>query len=226
MNEFDKQNKIAWGKAIKKNQMLYPNEKIVAFLARNYSQLEENSTKRALDIGFGSGRHLKLLMDYQFNAYGIDYSKESMEECQRILGENPLLKDLKLESIEDNDFEAEYFDAVIMYGVAFLRQYEEMLSDLQNICKVLKKGGKMIINFRTKEDGLFGKGEKIGGNSYLLDDSYPDYKGMLYTFLSQDEAENLLTEAGFIVENIEREDYWKTNLSQKHSWWIFTVRKG
>ena len=56
--KIDEQNKYIWDSVIKKDVMLYPNERVVAFLARNYKDIENNKNgKKALDIGFGSGRH-------------------------------------------------------------------------------------------------------------------------------------------------------------------------
>lgn len=225
MTNFDDLNKQAWGKSILKHQMLYPNERIVSFLARNFKDIDHNHAKNALDVGFGSGRHLKLLLDYGFNTYGIDYSKESLQIANSVLGHHERLKGLKLESIEENSFFNEFFDVILLFGVVFLRKYDQMFNDLKTMYQLLRPNGKMIVNFRTTEDFLFGKGRKISEETYHLGNSVPVYQNMLYTFLSKEQAEMLLTKVGFTLENIERDDYWKNNLSEKHSWWVFTVRK-
>ncbi|MFE3576818.1 class I SAM-dependent methyltransferase [Lysinibacillus sp. NPDC059133] len=226
MNNSDLQNKIAWTKEIKKNVMLYPNERIVAFLARNYKDIEVNSSKKALDIGFGSGRHLKLLLDYGFQTYGTDYSEECLKIANDKLKNYSGLQKLSLHSIEELDYQNETFDVILLYGVAFLRQFEEMKQDLQHIFNLLKVGGKSIVNFRTNEDDMFQTGKKVSEQTYILnDDRYPSYRNMLYTFLSLEEAKELLESTGFKIINIEREDYWKNQLEQKNSWWIFTVEK-
>lgn len=226
MNNNDLQNKIAWTKEIKKNVMLYPNEKIVAFLARNYKDIEVNSSKKALDIGFGSGRHLKLLLDYGFQTYGTDYSEECLKIANDKLKNYSGLQKLSMQSIEELDYQSETFDVILLYGVAFLRQFEEMKRDLQHIFNLLKVGGKSIVNFRTNEDDMFQTGKKVSEQTYILnDDRYPSYRNMLYTFLSLEEAKELLESTGFKIINIEREDYWKNQLEQKNSWWIFTVEK-
>lgn len=222
---YDKKNELAWSSEINKHQMLYPNERIVAFLAKNYKDIDGNSNKKALDIGFGSGRHMKLLLDYGFKVYGIDYSQDSVNIAKEILGYHDNLKDLKKADLRDKVFESYFFDVVICYGIIFLRTVEEILIDLKIINSMMINEGRMIINFRTKEDCLYAKGEKINSNTYILDNSSEGYEDMCYTFLSCEEAEKLLNKAGFVIENRERYDLWKDNLSKQHTWWILSVRK-
>ncbi|WBW95457.1 class I SAM-dependent methyltransferase [Oceanirhabdus sp. W0125-5] len=223
--KIDNQNEMGCSKEIKRHQMLYPNERVVAFLARNYPNFNENRDKRTVDIGFGSGRHFKLLMDYEFDTYGFDYSEDCVEIASNILGNNERLKGLKKADLRDKPYENEFFDVIICYGTIFYRKIDEMLEDLKLVNSMMKKGGKMINNFRTKDDHLYGKGKKIDDNTYILDKLTGAYKDISYTFLTSQEAEELLNKAGFSIESKERSDLWKNNLSEKHTWWIFSVRK-
>lgn len=221
MKNYDNQNKKIWSSVIEKDIMLYPNERIVAFLARNYSNIEGNKgIRKGLDIGCGSGRHMKLLMDYGFEAHGIDYSESSVKKVKSIFGNNI---NVKLANLDDVDY-SDFFDAILMFGVAFLRPEELMQGDLIRINKFLKKDGRLLINFRTKDDFLYKQGENVSGNTYLLETENV-YSGLTYTFLNKDEAITLLENAGFEIELIERDDYWKNNLKEHHSWWIITARK-
>ena len=88
----------------------------------------------------------------------------------------------------------------------------------------MKKDGKLLINFRTKDDYLYQKGKNIVGNTYILE-NVGVYDGLTYTFLSSEEAISLVKEAGFEVELIERDDYWKNNLKEQNTWWIITAKK-
>ena len=176
--------------------------------------------KKALDIGFGSGRHLKLFLDYGFETYGIDYSEDAVNTANKLLDGKANVSTTNLDDIEYKDF----FDVVLMYGVAFLRDEKSMLEDLKRVNKFLKKDGKLLINFRTKDDYLYQKGKNIVGNTYILE-NVGVYDGLTYTFLSSEEAISLVKEAGFEVELIERDDYWKNNLKEQNTWWIITAKK-
>ena len=75
MNKMDEQNKSVWKNVIENAVMLYPAESVARFLGRNYSKIDRAviSEMKAFDIGTGSGRNLKALLDYGFQSYGIDY---------------------------------------------------------------------------------------------------------------------------------------------------------
>ena len=221
MVNYDEQNKKVWSNVIKKDVMLYPNERVVAFLARNYPKIEENkASRKALDIGFGSGRHIKLFMDYGFEAHGIDYSQECVNTVKNLLGEN---LNVSLGSLDEYE-KIEFFDVVLMYGVAFLHNETDMQKDLKKIHKFLKKDGRIFVNFRTKEDYLYKQGKQLEKNTYLLE-NVGTYDSLIYTFLDKEEAISHLENAGFEIELIERDDYWKNNLKEHHSWWIITAKK-
>ena len=59
----------------------------------------------------------------------------------------------------------------------------------------------------------------------LAQHNWSVYDGLTYTFLSSKEAISLVKEAGFEVELIERDDYWKNTLKEQNSWWIITAKK-
>ena len=64
-----------------------------------------------------------------------------------------------------------------------------------------------------------------GGGHYLLDETSGGYAGSTYTFLDADAARALVEEAGLKVDNFERWDWWKNNLSERHSWWLVWASK-
>jgi predicted ATP-grasp superfamily ATP-dependent carboligase/SAM-dependent methyltransferase len=221
VEDIDKINQEAWSKEIRKNIMLYPDTYIVSFLARNFPDKEQNKKLKALDIGFGSGRNLRLLKDYNFQTYGIDYSQEACNVAKEIFD----LTDSEISCIDlkDKPFSNKKFDVILMYGLIFFRNIARIREDLKILYNNLKPSGKMIINFRTKDDFLFGQGRKIDKHTYILD--HPNYKDICYTFLDLHEVKELLIDRRFIIENISRVDYHKNNLTEHHSWWIVEVTK-
>lgn len=222
MENYKLKTKQVWKNEIKKNVMLYPDERVVAFIANSYKN-KDNSNKNAIDIGFGSGRNLIPVLDYGFNTYGIDYNEECCKIAKSVLGNRSNLKELYHESLEEINFLDGFFDVVIVYGVIFLNTYTDMCDNLKKIHKIMKKGGKMIINFRTTDDWLYGKGEKIDKWTYKLDERAKIYEGSTYSFLEYEEAKELLENNGFKEINCEKYELWKNKLEDRHSWWIFSV---
>jgi SAM-dependent methyltransferase len=222
MEKHKLETKQFWKEEIKKHVMLYPDERVVEFIANNYKE-KDNSNKNALDLGFGSGRNLIPLLDYGFNAYGIDYNEECCKVAKKLLINRSNLKELYNDDVKNIDFPEEFFDVVINYGVAFYNVYSDIIENLKNIHRIMKKGGKMIINFRTKDDFLYGKGEKIDKYSYILDERAKEYMKLTYTFFDYEEAKELLEKTGFAIKDCEKIELWKHELKDKNKWWIFSV---
>ncbi len=146
MNKMDEQNKSVWKNVIENAVMLYPAESVARFLGRNYSKIDRAviSEMKALDIGTGSGRNLKALLDYGFQSYGIDYIADACNIAKNNLQGYKNLKEIYCgkfinfrttydylyqtgQKIDDNTFilENEYKDAV--YSFFNLDEAKELL---------------------------------------------------------------------------------------------------
>ncbi len=223
MNKMDENNKSVWKNVIERAVMLYPAENVARFLGRNYSKEDKAviSKMKALDIGTGSGRNLKALLDYGFQSYGIDYLDNACNIAKNNLQGYENLKEIYCGNFTEYNFNME-FDVILIWGVIFCRDVKSVKHDLSIINKLLKSNGKMLIDFRTKYDYLYKTGQIIDDNTFILEN---EYEGAVYSFFDIDEVKELLTNAGFKIENIEREDYCKDNLSKYNSWWILQVTK-
>lgn len=225
--DVDVANRSAATRALREHHLLYPDERIVCFLAANYPDRTENRLRHALDVGFGSGRHCVLLRDFGFDVSGVDYVESAVTTAREIYGEQ--LKDARLlqADLRDRPFADGTFDVILCWGVAFLRPLAEMEADLRILSAILKTGGRLLVNFRGRDNWFFARGRQLdgAGNTYLLDDGAGPYRSMCYTFLDHAEASALLDRAGFAIENSERIDLWKKNAAERHSWWVFWAKK-
>ena len=211
-----------WKDEINKNVMLYPNERVAQFMGRKFKGCD-NSNKKALDIGFGSGRHLKIALDYGFDTYGIDYFEDCKIVAEKTFSTVNNLKNLYVGDYNDYDFSDIKFDLIIFCGTIFLTTEDKVYSGLNKLSHIVNKDGKMIISFRSKDDYLYKQGKQVSENSFTLDDE--SYKDAMYTFYNKEEIEQLLDNAGFKIDYIEREDYWKNNLTCHNSWYIVSAVK-
>src|SRR5690606_17805341 len=100
-------------------------------------------------------------------------------------------------SLENPPFPEESFDVIVAWGVMFLRPLEEMKRDFLVMNRLLKPGGQMVVNFRTKDNWFFGQGIPLTDDTYQLDEKAGPYAGMCYTFLDADQSSALLKDSGF-----------------------------
>ena len=92
----------------------YPNEYVVAFAMRTFSESQGRSDITVLDLGFGGGGNLKFFCEQGFSAYGIEGSPSALNkttEFLSLLGHNP---NLVLGSMTDlSSFPDRQFNLVI-----------------------------------------------------------------------------------------------------------------
>ncbi|ATP58001.1 hypothetical protein CPT03_16775 [Pedobacter ginsengisoli] len=224
LKEIDQSTHAESAKHVNSSPITYPDERLVAFLQRSFGDRDNNKTKNALDIGFGSGRHIQLLIDFCFKTYGIEYTEEAIAvTAKRFRSENSLQK-LLLGDYRTYKFDVK-FDLVIAWGLIFYSTYSEMQKDLIAMANAVNDNGRVILNFRTTENWFYGLGKEVDKNTYLLDERARAYKGYVYTFLSLDEIKTLISEVGLKIECIERIDLWKNQLEERNSWYICELSK-
>jgi len=115
---------------------------------------QRRSSGKVLDIGCSYGYLLKKLEENGFDTYGIDVSKESIEEAKKLT--NAKLKVISAEA--RLPFESDFFDVITMFDVIeHIKNYETSLKEAYRILK--KKGLLLIItpNSRSILRFLLGK---------------------------------------------------------------------
>lgn len=216
-------NKVASAKHVTNVPTLYPDERLIAFAKRSYSKYDCSKLK-ALDIGYGGGRNLKLLLDMGFDCYGIEYINKAEEQAKINLQPRSNLVKFHKGDYKLYKFNTQ-FDLIVAWGVFPHARISEIKTDLNHIYRMLNSSGKLIINFRTEDNWFIGKGKKIEENSYLLDKTAKEYSGYAYSFINDNELSALVSQTKFKITQKERLDLWKNNAQEQHSWIILELQK-
>lgn len=214
-----------WRDEFYRNELRYPNEDVVRFLNRVRVQLKKNKRRlEGLDIGFGSGRHLNLLMDYEIRAHGVELFTDAIDRAFELYGDNPFLGKLKLGDYKQLNSSSS-FDVIIAWGSLVSLPPSQLVGELNAIQKVLRPGGRMLINLRTKDNWFFGCGNKIENDYFLLDKRAGNYAGSFYAFFDEVTIKNILLDTSLRIKSFERVDQWRNELQEKHSWWIVDLEQ-
>ncbi|MEO8207364.1 MAG: class I SAM-dependent methyltransferase, partial [Chthoniobacterales bacterium] len=220
----DENNKDASIRHLHGGPMLYPDERATAIVARHFSPREKNAGKRALDVGCGGGRHLKLLLDFGFDTYGLDYIEEACVEARSLFESAPGFREVRQADLRNSGFEEGSFDLILAWGVVFLRPLDELRADLLILRKLLKPGGVLAATFRTKANWFYGLGEPVSPHTFRLDDRAKDYRDMIFTFLDLPEVETALQEAGLGITTWEKVELTKGNGKELNSWLMIAAK--
>ena len=134
----------------------YPTDAIARFFEK-YAK----SGDKVLDLGCGAGRHTLMLAQMGFEVSAIDFAKNSIDFTNELLANNSFKADLRVASADALPFCDDYFDALVCYGIHMYGDKDFVENVTNEIYRVLKKGGKAIIQFRSKDDYRYKNGEKI-----------------------------------------------------------------
>lgn len=125
-----------------KAQRLYPNEALLRFLGGRGFFSEDNSERKVLELGCGSGANLWMLAKEGFETYGLDGSREAVELAKVHLAEKwQVNADIRCGIFENLPYDDGMFDVVV--DVVSLQHIDiaESKKALQEVYRVLKNGG-------------------------------------------------------------------------------------
>lgn len=170
MNSIYEETKKRWAEEVVKGNLYYPHESVVRFIMKD-------RTKNAnfMDFGCGAGRHAMVAARAGYTVWAADYNEEALElGRKREAGEAAffgLEEQIHWVKTPENEEELGIgcFDKILAWGSLFYQTHEQIVKQLIKLKGWLKNGGFLYADFRTREDSLYGKGERIsGGGTYVL----------------------------------------------------------
>ena len=199
----------------KKSVLTYPDENLVRMLM-HYLEEHMPNELTALDLGCGSGRHLKLLSDMNIiNITGLDNSFNALE-ISKIYA--PVIQ-------ADNKalpFKRDSYDLAISWGSLHYCDKDTMKKQLKEMHRVLKQGGVLFGTLRSERDSHIKRGRHTGNNTWVTD--LNDIKGSVVSFYSEFELKSEFN----IFDNFEYGLIERTiagDMNKKISHWIFSAAK-
>ncbi len=150
--------------------------------------LQLNINDQVLEIGFGPGQLIQNMaaMVPQGKIHGVDFSKAMLQEATRRNQKyiHAGLIELKQAECRQLEFSAQSFDKVCSSNTVYF--WKEPLVYFQEMHRVLKPGGKVVIGFRDKP--------QIQGLNLSKD---------IFNLYSQTDIVELLLKSGFVQAQIK-----------------------
>lgn len=131
--------------------LLYPEYLHLRFVGRDI--LPFRGQGRILDVGCGPGKLLRVLRDWGWDTYGVDFSPVAVDYARA----KHQLK-VELGTIHEGKYPANYFD-VVMFNHSLEHVYNP-IDSLREAHRILKPGGALLItipNADSFEAHVFGK---------------------------------------------------------------------
>jgi SAM-dependent methyltransferase len=210
-----------WPKWIQERGFKYPDETVVRFVAKNYTDHKKRHKLKVLVDGFASGRHVIYFAKEGFDTYGIDIEKVAVKNCKKWLGIEKLTAHIQLANALALPYEGDYFDIVIDFGMIEHFFYKDRKNAFEQILKVLKKNGVFIFIAKNADDYYYKQGEEIEKDTFILNTYF--LQNMPTHFYFKDD---LLAELGMFRKiNLECGEHYRDNLTMKLSnWYAFCYK--
>ncbi|NFO13098.1 class I SAM-dependent methyltransferase [Clostridium botulinum] len=203
------ETKILWRKLHSQSRFRpkYPSELIVQYVFKNFKR---DGKAKVLDLGCGAGRHVFFMANENLETYGIDISNEGVEYTKKILEQSDLKGNIECGSVSDLPYSDNYFDGIISYGVLYYCSIEEIKKAINEIYRVLKRGGKALVVVRTTKDYRYGNGTEIERNTFFIEEQDKNKcafneNGMKMHFFTKSEIKTLfIAFKDIMIDTIEQ----------------------
>lgn len=173
MIESESANRAAWEEHYKRDKSIqrYPDENLVRILPTTIAiseKSDKNEASSALDLGCGSGRHIRLLFEKGYEeVHATDYSSESLALCKKIYSHAIYHS---IAPTKDHIWELHpnittKLDVIVAWGVLHYNTDEMIQAILKFSKKFIKPNGFFIGSLRAASDTHYEKQSDLSGTS-------------------------------------------------------------
>ena len=199
----------------KKNIYLYPTEFVVRWLKGNYPNWKfpkHHRKGKCLDLGFGDGRNLELLLQCGFEVYGVEISNRIIESMLKNTGGSFIAKNFRVGENAHIPFPDKFFDVVIAcHSIYYLRDEHTLKNNLEEVGRCICDNGLFLFSIPTKDSYLIKNSTTVDSNHVVVrDDPLGLRNGVKLAFASS--KEDVLELTGNFFEEISigkcSNDWW------------------
>ncbi|MFW9785434.1 MAG: class I SAM-dependent methyltransferase [Candidatus Heimdallarchaeota archaeon] len=143
--------------------------------------------KRILDCGAG-GSSPKLAFFYEngFETYGIDISEEEIKKTEDFCKVNDIKLNIIKGDMRNIPFDSNFFGYVYSYLSMVHLSKNDTNQAINEICRVLTKGGLCYLNFLSKDDIWFNENEESNSGEIISKHGNEEY---LHSYYDDDEPD-------------------------------------
>lgn len=159
---------------------------------------ESDLDKTVLDCGAGGNcPPLSLFSDYGYLTHGIEFSQNQLDTANKFAAENNQTLNIELGDMRNIKFDDESFSFVYSYNSVFHMSKEDVKKSVNELKRVLKKGGLLFVNFLTVNDFRCGTGVSHGNNQY---DQMDDHVPVIHSYFEINEADEFFKDMQLVYK--------------------------
>ncbi|EKQ58325.1 MULTISPECIES: class I SAM-dependent methyltransferase [unclassified Clostridium] len=164
---------------------------------------DKNDCKIIMDLGCGKGRHTVYFAQQEFNVFATDISETAIAETKA------RIKELEFKNVQfrqhdmrEIPFDDNYFDGVLCVWTTGVGTLEDCRRHINEIHRVLKTNGIVIIDYVSTSDKQCGIGDEIEKNTYI--NNIKGEEDIPYHYSTKEELEELYSSfSGFFIKPVD-----------------------
>jgi ubiquinone/menaquinone biosynthesis C-methylase UbiE len=129
---------------------------------------KRNGCKSVMDLGCGTGRHSIYLAEQGFKVYATDISETGLEITKSKAAKLNLSNiEFKIHDMRDILFDNNTFDGILCVWTTGHGTLDDSRKNINEIYRVLKPNGLVVIDYVSKYDKNYGKGIEIEKDTFI-----------------------------------------------------------
>jgi len=180
-----------------------------------------NGSKSVMDLGCGTGRHSIYLAEQGFKVYATDISETGLEITKSKAEKLNLSNvEFKQHDMRDILYDNNTFDGIICVWTTGHGTLEDSRKSINEIYRVLKPNGIVVIDYVSIYDENYGKGREIEKDTFI--NNVKDEENIPHHYSTIEELKELYS--SFSHVEIKSVDYhFFNNYGEKHTINAFVV---
>ncbi len=154
----------AWGTATGREPWLEPE----AFVVEQLPAVRAAGLQRALDLGFGVGRHAILLAQNGLTVHGLEAAANGLVHANQWAASEGLTLDLQLGDMAALPYVDDFFDLILTWNVIYHGTLAELQQVIREIERSLRPGGHLLCSLLSPMHKRYGLGDEIEPNTFVI----------------------------------------------------------
>jgi tellurite methyltransferase len=167
---------------------LKPQPWVVSLVPR----FKAEGVQKALDLGFGLGRHSVFLAREGFDVYGVETSPAGLEYTLGWAERDGLALNLAMAEMSHLPFRDGFFDLILAWNVIYHGMVEYIGRTVAEIRRCLKPGGYLLCTLISTQNDQCGLGEELEKGTYVI--TGHEEKSFPHHYFDKAEVETLLSD--------------------------------
>jgi SAM-dependent methyltransferase len=169
--------------------------------------------RKVLDCGAG-GRNPKmaLFVNYGFETHGIEILEDHLKLAENFAKKNKVNFKIIKGDMRNLPYETGSFGFAYSYNTIFHLNKEDVGIAIDEMFRVVKKGGLIYLNLLSIDDSLYGRGIETSPGIFM-DES--DGEAFSHTFFKHEEGDHYFSEHDIIYKQIRIENYYESEYKRR-----------